>query len=66
MFYRLIDRLSEMPLIRNFTGFGLYDRRVIGQLREIDDPYPYFRGLICELGFERVEMPYTQPPRSAA
>ena len=64
MFYRLIDRLSDVPQIRNFTGFGLYDRIVMETLREIDDPYPYFRGLICDLGYARIEMPYTQPARS--
>jgi glycosyltransferase involved in cell wall biosynthesis len=64
LFYRLIDRLSEVPLVRNFTGFGLYDRVVIDKLREIDDPYPYFRGLICDLGYERAEVPYTQPRRA--
>jgi len=64
MFYRFIDRLSEVPLIRNFTGFGLYDRVVIDTLREIDDPYPYFRGLICDLGYVRMEIPYSQPARS--
>jgi polyisoprenyl-phosphate glycosyltransferase len=63
MFYRLIDRLSEVPLVRNFTGFGLYDRVVMDKLREIDDPYPYFRGLICDLGYERAEVPYSQPTR---
>lgn len=63
LFYRLIDRLSEVPLIRNFTGFGLYDRAVMDTLREIDDPYPYFRGLICDLGYARVEIPYSQPAR---
>jgi len=62
-FYHLIDRLSEVPLVRNFTGFGLYDRTVMDTLREIDDPYPYFRGLICDLGYARVEMPYSQPAR---
>jgi polyisoprenyl-phosphate glycosyltransferase len=62
-FYRLIDALSEVPQVRNFTGFGLYDRDVIVMLREIDDPYPYFRGLISELGYARVEMPYSQPAR---
>jgi glycosyltransferase involved in cell wall biosynthesis len=64
MFYRFIDRLSEIPLVRDFTGFGLYDREVMDTLREIDDPYPYFRGLICDLGYERAEIPYTQPRRS--
>lgn len=62
-FYRLIDRLSEVPQIRNFTGFGLYDKVVIDTLREIDDPYPYFRGLISDLGYARAEIPYSQPAR---
>jgi glycosyltransferase involved in cell wall biosynthesis len=62
-YYRLVDALSEVPQIRNFTGFGLYDRVVIDTLRGIDDPYPYFRGLISELGYARVEMPYSQPSR---
>ena len=63
MFYRLIDSLSEVPLVRHFTGFGLYDRAVMDKLREIDDPYPYFRGLICDLGYERAEILYSQPAR---
>ena len=63
LYYRVIDRLSDVPQIRNFTGFGLYDRVVIDTLREIDDPYPYFRGLISELGYARVEVPYSQPSR---
>jgi glycosyltransferase involved in cell wall biosynthesis len=63
LFYSLIDRWSEVALVRNFTGFGLYDREVMDTLRDIDDPYPYFRGLICDLGYERVEIPYAQPAR---
>jgi glycosyltransferase involved in cell wall biosynthesis len=63
-YYRLMSRLSEIELVQHFTGFGLYDRVVIERLREIDDPYPYFRGLICDLGYERAEVPYTQPRRA--
>jgi glycosyltransferase involved in cell wall biosynthesis len=63
-YYRLVRRLSEIELVDNFTGFGLYDQEVIQKLREIDDPYPYFRGLICDLGYERAEVPYTQPRRA--
>jgi glycosyltransferase involved in cell wall biosynthesis len=64
LFYRIIDRLSEVPQVRHFTGFGLYDRVVMDTLREIDDPYPYFRGLIADLGYARAEIPYSQPGRS--
>ena len=62
-YYILIARLSDVPLAKHFTGFGLYDRRVIEAMRQIQDPYPYFRGLICDIGFERCEIPYVQPTR---
>ena len=62
-FYKLICRLSEIELIPNFTGFGLYDKKVIEILRGIDDPYPYLRGLISDLGFEVSRVEYIQPKR---
>jgi glycosyltransferase involved in cell wall biosynthesis len=63
LYYRLVTRIANVKLIQNFTGFGLYDRKVIEILRKIDDPYPYFRGLICEIGFDVVQLPYVQPRR---
>lgn len=62
-YYRVIFRIADVKLIENFTGFGLYDRRVIDIVRGLDDPYPYFRGLIAEIGFEVARIPYTQPKR---
>lgn len=62
-YYNLVGRLSEIELIKNFTGFGLYDQKVIETLRSIGDPYPYFRGLICDIGFERAVIEYVQPSR---
>jgi glycosyltransferase involved in cell wall biosynthesis len=63
LYYRMLRRLSDVPLIDNFTGFGLYDRQVIEILHGLNDPYPYFRGLIAELGFERAEIEFEQPRR---
>jgi len=62
-YYRTISRIADVKLVQNFTGFGLYDRKVLEQLRKIDDPYPYLRGLISEIGFEPVQIPYNQPRR---
>ena len=62
-YYNLMGRLSEIELIKNFSGFALYDQRVIEILRTIDDPYPYLRGLICDIGFERAVIEYVQPSR---
>ena len=63
LYYRLIEKLSDTEQIKNFTGFGLYDRSFIICLKTLNDPYPYLRGLITELGFERKEIEYTQPIR---
>jgi glycosyltransferase involved in cell wall biosynthesis len=62
-YYRFVTRISEAKLIQNFTGFGLYDKKVMDALRKLDDPYPYFRGLISELGFKVAEVPFNQPRR---
>jgi glycosyltransferase involved in cell wall biosynthesis len=62
-YYNLVGHLAEIELIKNFTGFGLYDQTVIETLRSIEDPYPYFRGLICDIGYERAVIEYLQPSR---
>ena len=62
-YYRLLGRIADIQIVRQATGFGLYDRAVIEQLRRLDDPYPYFRGLMADLGFETATMPYRQPQR---
>ncbi|MFN7684430.1 MAG: glycosyltransferase family 2 protein [Oligoflexia bacterium] len=63
LYYRLIGKLSNIDLTKNFTGFGLYDKSVIETLRRINDPYPYFRGLIADLGFHSTQVEFHQPTR---
>ena len=58
-----MTNISETELIKNFTGFGLYDMKFIKVLRELNDPYPFMRGIVAELGFERCEIPFVQPKR---
>ena len=62
-YYNLVNRLSETPLVKNVTGFGLYDQCVVEDIRRIDDPYPYLRGLLCELGYEQALIPFDKPVR---
>jgi glycosyltransferase involved in cell wall biosynthesis len=62
-YYTLIARLSDVELLKNFTGFGLYDRIVMEHLRAMDDPYPYFRGMLAELGFPIAQVRFVQPLR---
>lgn len=63
LFYNLISRMSDVEQIKQFTGFGLYDRQFVDVLRDIDDPYPYLRGLVAELGFDIATVEFEQPRR---
>ena len=63
MYYKTIKKFSEVDQIEHFTGFGLYDQEFIKILKDLDDPEPYLRGIVAELGFERKEIPFTQPKR---
>ncbi len=63
LYYKLVNRLSDVELTINFHGFGLYDRAVIDAMRDMDDPYPYGRGMIAEIGFSPVKIEYTQKLR---
>jgi glycosyltransferase involved in cell wall biosynthesis len=63
LYYRGLRALAEVELIEHFTGFGLYDQQVIEILRSLNDPYPYFRGLIAEIGFPIARIEFLQPRR---
>ncbi len=62
-YYKLVKRLSGVETYENFTGFGLFDRRVVDVIKQFDDPYPYFRGMVAEAGFRHFDIPYHQPVR---
>jgi len=63
LYYSAVTRLSDIPLVKNYYGFGLYDRVVIEALRKMDETYPYFRGMIMEAGFKQAIVYFDQPPR---
>ena len=63
LYYGLVERLADTRTIPNFTGFGLYDRAIIDYCKKLGDPYPYFRGLIAEIGLPVGRVVYRQPLR---
>ncbi len=64
-YYKLIKKMSSTEQIEQFTGFGLYDRSFVQTLRKLNDPTPFIRGIVAELGPERKEIEYEQPQRRA-
>ena len=63
IYYYGLSSIAAVKQIKNYTGFGLYDKIVMRSLSDFNDPYPYFRGMIAEVGFDVAEIPYHQPPR---
>ncbi len=65
LYYKMIKKFSDVEQIEHFTGSGLYDRDFVEVLRKLDDPTPFLRGIVAELGYRRKEIPYVQPQRRA-
>jgi len=63
LYYGLVEKFADTRTIQNFTGFGLYDRTIIDYCKKLGDPYPYFRGLIAEIGLPVEKIAYHQPLR---
>ena len=64
-YYKIIRKMSSVEMIEQFTGFGLYDKSFIDTMRRLNDPTPFIRGIVAELGPERKEIEYEQPKRRA-
>lgn len=63
-YYQILRFVAEAPIVENSTGFGLYDKKVIELLREVNDPYPFLRGLISDFGFRTKTVVFNQPRRA--
>ena len=63
IFYKLINKISEVPLMLNATGAGMFDKKIIDKVKEINDPYPYFRGLLSEITSNIKLIKFHQPKR---
>lgn len=64
-YYKLINKITDINHIDNFVGYGLYDRDFIEILRELNDPMPYIRGIVAELGYKYKAVYYNQPKRKS-
>lgn len=62
-YYKTLEKLSDIKMVTHFTGFGLYDKQIVDIYQQLDDPFPYFRGLISDIGFEPAKIYFTQPAR---
>lgn len=64
IYYKIARAIAEVDLLEHVTGFGLYDRRAIEIMRGYNDPYPYLRGMVVDIGLPYTVIPYDQPLRT--
>lgn len=64
-YYKLLNLFNDSgaELLEHCTGFGLYDREVTDKLKTLNEPYPYLRGLVCELGYSLTCIQFCQNKR---
>ncbi len=65
VYYKMIKAMSDVEQIKQFTGFGLYDRSFINAIKQLKDPTPFLRGIVAEYAPDHLEIPYTQQKRKA-
>jgi len=63
LFYKFLNKMSETTLSQNTTGSGIFDKTIIDKLKKINDPYPYFRGLLNEIDDKIETIKFNQPKR---
>ena len=63
LYYRLLHKVSDVEIFKNYTGFGLYDKKAMHALKQMPDAYPFFRGMIAEIGYKVKKIHYDQPNR---
>ena len=65
MFYWFMEHIIDDGIvhIKQCTGFGLFDKSIVDIMRSTEDPYPYVRGFVCDVCYDKALIQYTQPLR---
>lgn len=65
LYYKLMKYISDIEHIEHFTGTGLYDKSFVKTISVLDDPDPYIRGIVSELGYKIKKINYEKQNRKA-
>ena len=65
LYYWLVNKLSSEPLLKNYSGFGIWDRKIVREVSNLDDFNPYLRGFLGTIGFRSTTLKYQRVERKS-
>lgn len=65
IYYKIIKNVSDVKQYEQVTGFALYDRKVIEDVRRYNDPNVALRHVLAEIGYPVTLVPFKQSERRA-
>lgn len=64
LYYRILERLSDVPIPRDTGDFRLISRAVAEQLRTYREHHRFMRGLVSYVGFTQTSISYKRADRA--
>jgi len=65
LFYRFLDRLTDIPIPRDSGDFRLMSRRVVDLINSMPEQHRFVRGMVSWVGFRQVPLLYERKERVA-
>jgi dolichol-phosphate mannosyltransferase len=63
--YRLINKISDVSIPSDTGDFRLIDRRVIEEIKKLNESHGYLRGMVAFIGFKQTFVEYDRDERAS-
>ncbi|MDY6799605.1 MAG: glycosyltransferase family 2 protein [Bacteroidota bacterium] len=63
LYYKILNLFSEIKIENGVADFRLLDKKVVQELKKLNEKFLFFRGLIPWLGFSQIQLEYLEPQR---
>ena len=64
-YYKLMNKMSEVPIVEGGSDFRLMNRKALETLKKFREHGRFLRGIVCDLGYRQADLHFGAPPRYA-